>query len=218
MSVASEPSPQPKAPRRGGGRGAAGNGARPAWDPESLTDLAMRVFLERGYSDTSMEDLARAAGTHKSNFYHHFPGGKQQLLQRGLDRALDGLAGVFDEEPARLGPARQRLQYVLRRAIEVEFDRLPEVALLLRVRGNSDVERAAIERRRQLTRGLTAIVEEAIAEGSIRGDLDAHLLARLLLGLQTSMTDWLRRDGPLDADTIATSMLTMAFEGLNPPR
>ncbi|MFB6549295.1 MULTISPECIES: TetR/AcrR family transcriptional regulator [unclassified Streptomyces] len=195
---------------------AQGPGARKTWDPDSLTDLALSVFLDRGYSETSMEDLARAAGTHKSNFYHHFPGGKRELLRRGLNRGLDALTGVFEEPGALEGPAAGRLRYVLRRAIEVEFDLLPEVALLLRVRGNSEVELAALERRRELTRRLTGIVEAAMEEGGIRPDLDAHLIARLLLGVETSMTDWLRRDGRLDADTIARSMLSMVFEGLNP--
>lgn len=203
-----------KPPRRTARGPKSTNGRK--WDPDSLTDLALQVFLERGYNATSMEDLARAAGTHKSNFYHHFPGGKQELLQRGLDRGLDGLAGVFDEPAANSGSALDRLQYVLRRAIEVEFDALPAVALLLRVRGNSTVERWALDRRRDLTQRLTGIVEEAIAEGAIRGDLDPHLIARLLLGVETSMTEWLRRDGRLDAETIANATLALAFEGLTP--
>ncbi|WP_433710214.1 TetR/AcrR family transcriptional regulator [Nocardia sp. CA-084685] len=216
MTAVSGATPDPSA----AGRSTVPRGPKSAsgrkWDPDSLTDLALQVFLERGYNATSMEDLARAAGTHKSNFYHHFPGGKKELLQRGLDRGLGGLAGVFEEPAANEGPALDRLQYVLRRAIEVEFDMLPEVALLLRVRGSGEVERWALDRRRDLTKRLTAIVEDAIAEGGIRDDLDAHLLARLLLGIETSMTDWLRRDGPLDAATIARMTLALAFEGLTP--
>ncbi|KQP70697.1 hypothetical protein ASF40_09120 [Microbacterium sp. Leaf288] len=176
----------------------------------------MGIFLERGFSETSMEDLARAAGTHKSNFYHHFPGGKPELLRRGLARGLDALDAVFEEEPATRGPAAERLRYILRRAVEVEFDLLPEVALLLRLRGNSEIELHALERRRELTRRLTDVVVAAMNEGGIRSDLDPHLVARLLLGVETSMTEWLRRDGPADARSIADAMLTLAFDGLNP--
>lgn len=191
---------------------------RKNWDPESLTDLALQVFLERGYSETSMVDLAHAAGTHKSNFYHHFPGGKPEILQRGLNRGLDALDAVFSEPEATQGRAIDQLRFVLRRAIEVEFDMLPEVALLLRVRGNSEIERNALGRRRDLTRRVTEIVEAAIAQGDVRDDLDPHLVARLLLGVETSMTEWFRRDGPADARVISESMLALAFEGLNAPR
>jgi len=165
-----------------------------------------------------MEHLAKAAGTHKSNYYHHFPGGKEELLRRGLDRALVALPAVFEEPEAVAGPAVDRLRHVLRRAIEIEYDMIAEIALLLRVRGNSDVELQAVERRRDLTKRLAGLVEAAMAEGGIRSDMDPAVVARLLLGVETSMTEWLRRDGGLDADQLADLTLQLVFEGLLPTR
>ena len=69
---------------------------RTTYTPDSLLEVAVTVFNERGYDGTSMEDLARAAGITKSSIYHHVKG-KEELLTRGVNRALDALNGALDE-------------------------------------------------------------------------------------------------------------------------
>jgi AcrR family transcriptional regulator len=55
---------------------------RHRYDLDDIVDIAVRVFLERGYDGTSMQDLATAAGITKSGFYHHVSG-KEDLPERG---------------------------------------------------------------------------------------------------------------------------------------
>ena len=119
-------------------------------DAESLLAVAAEVFTERGYDGTSMEHLAAAAGITKSSFYHHVDG-KEDLLRLSLDRALDGLFAVLESEGARTGPAIDRLEHVLRGSVHVLVERLPHVTLLLRVRGNTEVQRRALSRRASST-------------------------------------------------------------------
>ena len=118
---------------------------RDTYTPETLLSVAVQVFNERGYDGTSMEHLSRAAGISKSSIYHHVTG-KEELLRRAVSRALDGLFGILDEGHARVGRAVERLEYVVRRMVEVLTSELPYVTLLLRVRGNTDIERWALER------------------------------------------------------------------------
>jgi TetR/AcrR family acrAB operon transcriptional repressor len=44
---------------------------------EKLLDSAMAVFLEKGYSDARIDDIAKAAGMTRGAFYHHFKGKKE---------------------------------------------------------------------------------------------------------------------------------------------
>jgi len=69
---------------------------------------AVKVFNERGYDGTSMEDLSRELGITKSAIYHHVTG-KEELLRLAVDRALDGLFAVLDEISAMEAPAIARL-------------------------------------------------------------------------------------------------------------
>src|SRR6266851_7951933 len=101
---------------------------RPAYDLDSLTDVAVAVFSTRGYDATRMEHIARAANVSKSSLYHHVSN-KEELLGHALGRAVGALTAILAEHGAREGQPRERLEYVLRRTIEAELRYLPEVSL-----------------------------------------------------------------------------------------
>lgn len=175
--------------------------------------VAARVFNERGYDGTSMEDLARALGVTKSAIYHHVTG-KTELLRRSLDLALDALFAVTREDASTSGPAIDRLENVLRGSVRVLVEELPHVTLLLRVRGNTEVEQHALARRREFDHLVAGLVREGIAAGEIRDDVDPAIAARLLFGMVNSIVEWYRPDRGLDAEELADSLSRMAFEGL----
>ena len=117
---------------------------RPGHDQETVLRRAIDLFNEQGYDATSMGDLARDLGLTKSAIYHHVPS-KSHLLAEALDEALDELSAVV-EDGVTAGDgesAAVRLRRTVRRSVEVLVAHQPAVTLLLRVRGNSEVELAA---------------------------------------------------------------------------
>jgi len=186
---------------------------RPGHSLESLLDVAVAVFNERGYDATSMEELAGRLGVTKSAIYHHVPS-KVELLRLALDRALDGLFAVTEQPGATTGRAIDRLEHVVRGSVRVLVDELPSVTLLVRVRGNSDVEQAALERRREFDRIVTDLVAAAEDEGDVRQDVDPAVTSRLLFGTVNSLTEWYRPDGGLSADALADALVATTFDGL----
>jgi AcrR family transcriptional regulator len=191
-------------------------GSRRRYDASSLLEVAVAVFTERGYDGTSMEDLSRASGLSKSSLYHHIAS-KEQLLRMALEHAVEPLFAVTAEDGARVGRAIERLEYVVRREVEVLADRLPYVTLLLRVHGNTTTERWALERRREFDRFVAAVVAEAAADGDVRADLDPLVVTRLLFGMINSLVEWYRPTGPghaLAPGELADAVVRLAFEGL----
>ncbi|SOE02530.1 transcriptional regulator, TetR family [Blastococcus haudaquaticus] len=186
---------------------------RPGHSLDSLLAVAVDAFIERGFEATSMDELAGRLGVTKSAIYHHVPR-KDELLRLALDRALDGLFAVVREPGAVTGPAIDRLEHVVRGSVRVLTSELPFVTLLLRVRGNSDVERAALERRREFDRVVTGLVRLAATEGSVRDDVPPGVVARLLFGTVNSLTEWYRPDGRLSAEAVADAVIATAFSGL----
>ncbi|WP_236788166.1 TetR/AcrR family transcriptional regulator [Amycolatopsis sp. GM8] len=186
---------------------------RPGYDLESLLAVAVKLFNERGYDGTSMEDLSRKLGITKSAIYHHVPS-KQELLRLSVDRALDGLFAIVAELETVEGRAVVRLEYLVRGSVAVLVEQLPFVTLLLRVRGNTKVERAALARRREFDHIVTSLVTEAVADGDLRSDIDPATAARLLFGMVNSLIEWYRPRGGIGADALADSVATMAFDGL----
>ena len=187
--------------------------SRKAYNFDALLDVAVRVFLERGYDGSSLDQVARAAGITKASIYYHARG-KEELLLRGTGRAFDALLAVLAEPAAARGPAVKRLKHVVRRTIEITIAMTPEVALLLRVRGNTRAERRILERRREFDRLIAQLFAAAQKEKGIRDDVDARLATRLLFGMLNSITEWSRREGALHAPEIADAVFKVAFDGL----
>ena len=190
-----------------------GRRGRPGHSLDTLLDAAVALFNERGYEATSVDEVATRLGVTKSAIYHHVPS-KGELLRLALDRALDALFAVTSETGATTGPAIARLEYVVRGSVRVLAAELPYVTLLLRLRGNTEVERTALQRRREFDRIVAGLVRAAEHEGDVRADVDPAVIRRLLFGTVNSLTEWYRPGGDLSADALADAVVTITFSGL----
>lgn len=186
---------------------------RPGYDQQSVLRIAVDVFNQHGYEATSMGLLAGKLGISKSAIYHHVPS-KEELLRLALEEALGGLEDVLKFDDATSGAPDARLEFVLRGTISVLVDRLPFVTLLLRLRGNTEMEREALARRRAFDRTVTGLVSSAQADGSLRDDIAAPTITRLLFGTVNSIVEWYKPGGTLSAGKLADDVLALAFEGL----
>lgn len=190
---------------------------RPGHDREAVLRTAIELFNQRGYDATSVSDLAAELGVTKSAVYHHYAS-KEALLAAALDDALEGLSSAVEAAATASDgePSAVRLRATVEAAVRILAGHLPAVTLLLRVRGNSDIERAALERRRHIDDRLSALVRRAADEGDLRGDVDPDLISRLIFGMVNSLVDWYRPGGPLGEDALAATISTVLFEGLQP--
>ena len=197
-------------------RAARGRPAR--YTREGLLDLVVGVFNERGYEGASMEDLARASGFTKSTFYHHVSG-KEELLRMAVGRALDALSAALDDTVERGGRPVEQLEDAVRRTTEVLLAELPYVTLLLRVRGNTEIEREALARRRVFDARLATLVAAAVDAGEIRDDIDPKLVSRLLFGMVNSITEWYRPGSRANSKkSVVDAVVNLALDGLKDRR
>ena len=189
---------------------------RPGRDQATVLRHAIALFNEQGYDATSMGDLATRLGFTKSAIYHHVPS-KEHLLSLALDEALDELTAAVStaHQPAPGTTAYDRLRTLVRTSVAVLLAHQPAVTLLLRVRGNSAVEEAALIRRRWIDEQIALLVQEAVTEGSLRDDLSPRLVTRLLFGMVNSLVEWYRPDGDVDAEVLADTIAALAFAGLD---
>jgi AcrR family transcriptional regulator len=187
--------------------------SRKPYDIDSLTDVALRVFAERGYDGASMDDVARAAGITKASIYHHVSG-KEALLERGLGRALDALFAILEETGAREGSALARVRHIVTRVAETTLRLRPELTVLFRAHGSSKSERDALERRRAFDRIVTALLAQAQREGDVRDDLDPRLTTRLVFGMSNSVVEWYRSGSSLGGGTVVKAIVALVFDGI----
>jgi AcrR family transcriptional regulator len=154
-----------------------------------ILDAAFGMFIQRGYDNTSLNDVITGAGLSKGMFYHHFPS-KEALLEALFARITD--QGYAALEPIINQPKvdpKSRLQQVLVRGAEirlesVEFTR--EVFQSLLRPENKDlyhrIEEAWASRMRPI---LTRIIAEGVEKKAF-STADPEGVADLLLQMQIS--------------------------------
>lgn len=189
---------------------------RPGYDRESLVRVCVEVFNRRGYDATSMGVLADELGISKSAIYHHVDS-KEEILETALSHSLTELERVVAEAEALDVDAVVELETIIRGSVEVLTTSLPFVTLLLRLRGNSELETAALQRRREITLRIAALIRQAQQDGQLRSDIDARTASRLAMGMVNSIVDWYRPDR-VDADSpVAETVTHLLLQGLRTP-
>ena len=131
--------------------------------------------------------------------------------------ALAELKAVMDAALAESDDPLEQLRLLVAGTTRVLCEFPAYVRLLLRLRGNTEVEREIMARRRLLTRALVDVVDRAQAEGSLRSDLEAGVVARLIFGMINSIVEWYRPDGKYAPEDLAELTPQMIFEGIVKP-
>jgi AcrR family transcriptional regulator len=167
---------------------------RPDDRPNEILDAALRVFAERGYRNTRLEDVGEAAGVTKGAIYHYFAN-KEDLLLRAIQHRSEEAFGRIEEIVRdKTAPVSTRLRLVVRRWFgSITKERLAVVTLLLQ----GIAHEAPDAFRRWLASGPTAstrliatLVREGQARGEFRPDADADVAARMLISGLLQQTVW----------------------------
>lgn len=186
---------------------------RPGHSRDDVIRAAVRLFNARGYDATSMGHVAKELGISKSALYHHISA-KEEILELTVSHALTVLEAVVAEAKEGDKSSGARLEELIRGSVALLCSDPESVTLLLRLRGNSDVEEQALQRRRKLTRSVVPLVQAAQADGEIRADLNAATLTRLVFGLVNSIADWYQPGGKLGPDDVADDAVALIFDGV----
>lgn len=154
--------------------------------PDALLEAAFRTFAERGYRATRLDEVANAAGVTKGAIYYHFDG-KEDLLRRAvLTRHHAVFAEITHAIEAEAAPASVRIRMALRRVWKHWMEPGWGHALRLML-GEVSLEFPALFRMWAEVgpvRGwnlVAALIEEGIASGEFRPDVDAEVAGRLVV-------------------------------------
>lgn len=171
---------------------------------KELLDSSLRLFLQRGYETTSVNDLIAEVGVSKGAFYHYFAS-KEDLLEALAQRFADELlvaAKDLLEDPTL--NAYERLSGYLEQARRTKLELAPAVwatfAPIFRPENLLLYHRLHNAVRSIMTPVFTRIIEEGIAEKSFDTP-DARGAAEIILMLGAGTYDAMQAIIVADSDT-----------------
>jgi AcrR family transcriptional regulator len=183
---------------------------------EELLAIAARLFAERGYTFTTVRDIADAAGILSGSLYHHFDS-KEAMVDELLDTFQTDLWKKYGEiEASDLSP-RAKLEAVVRASFDAIDNHHSEVAIFQNDAAYLvTIDRFAYleERNERFRRLWTGLLEDAVAAGELRSDLDVELVYRFLRDTVWVAVRWYRPGGELSPSDVADQYLTILFEGI----
>jgi AcrR family transcriptional regulator len=184
---------------------------------EQILARAARLFARRGYTATTMNEVAEACGVSKPSLYHYVRD-KHQLLAEIAEAHIARLEALVDEVAAETHAPEERVRRLIAAFLAVYAGAQAEHRVL-----TEDVKFLRPADRRRILEGerkVVAAFAEAIAEA--RPELrDAALdkpLSMLLFGMMNWMFTWLKPRGALTHAEMAPVVADLFFGGLGAVR
>lgn len=182
---------------------------------DAVLYAAVRMFNERGFYQTSLDDVAASLGISKRTIYHYLSNKDQVLLECltiGLKQLLDAARLVRNGS----GNGKEKLARFLELYAQItmkDFGRCvirtgPHVL-------SAESAPRYVALKREIDTALREMIEAAIADRSI-APVDVKIAAFALAGALNWPANWFSADGPRSAQQVAGDLVELLMTGLEP--
>ncbi|HEX5861305.1 MAG TPA: TetR/AcrR family transcriptional regulator [Nocardioides sp.] len=181
-----------------------------------LLEIAAGLFAEKGFKNTTVRDIADAAGILSGSLYHHFDS-KEAMVDEILSTFQEELFGRYDEVLASGDDARTKIERAVRLSFEAIDQHRHEVAIFQNEAdylGSFERFGYLAERHAQSRDVWMTLLHEGVDSGVLRKDLDVELAYRFIRDTVWVAVRWYRPGGELSHATIADQYLTILLDGI----
>lgn len=183
-------------------------------EPEILA-AARRLFESRGVDDTSVAAIAAEAGVSEATVFKYFAN-KQELIERVVHAWIEPYAEQLEKDVRTLSGARARLEHIASRHL-ADMVRSPQLHIITYRNLRWDHYQESELRRlvQRWTRIGVWTIEQGVAEGEIRSDVDVTTVRDLFYGgleqagLRTALSGRF-----LDVDAQAKAIVNIVLSGI----
>ena len=183
---------------------------------DELLAIAAELFAQRGFKNTTVRDIADAAGILSGSLYHHFDS-KESMVDEILSTFQTELFKRYDDILGSGLDARAKVDAVVRVSFEAIDQHHAEVAIFQ----NDSAYLMEFERFGYLREHNTRfremwldLLREGVESGVLRPDVDAELVFRFIRDTVWVAVRWYRPGGELSADQVADQYLSILLDGI----
>jgi AcrR family transcriptional regulator len=159
-----------------------------------ITDVAWRLFMERGFDGVSVLEIAREAELSEATVFNYFPA-KEDLVYGRLASFQEDLLTAVRDRPAGQSVVAAFGQLVVEPRGLLASDEAGAGASIAAVARLITGSRALLARERELWDQYTASLAELVAEerGVAPDEVGPWVVANALIGVQRALVDAVRR-------------------------
>jgi len=187
---------------------------------DAIVAAAAKVFQEKGYHQSTTEDIANEVGMLKGSLYYYIEK-KEDLLYAVVEPPVRRMVLNLQEIAAMPCAASEKVARMVAAHLETFDAHHPHIFVYLqelpqgRTLRLGDSAAAELSRLGEQYRELVAeIIAEGVRHGEFCADLDAQLAAFSLLGMCNWMHKWYRPTGRLKSREIAKTFAALLLHGL----
>jgi AcrR family transcriptional regulator len=185
---------------------------------QRILAAAATVFRERGYAGTRLADVAAAANIQTGSMYHHFSSREDLVAHLVLAAWTQTNSQVRDSVDALPGDAdavRRFTTAVIAHLLSVVQEGAYTSALV-RILGQvpQSVRERTVTHQRAYILYWRQLLEDAVATGAVRNDLDLSVTIMMLHGTLNWAVEWYRADGRLPPRDLVAQLITLVLDGL----
>ncbi len=183
-----------------------GNSApSPMVNREAIDRVARKLFSQKGFAETSMQDIAEELGLQRGSLYHHIES-KDELLVSILENSLNGILTGIERVLSGPGTPEEKLRLYLLVSLETMANRPEEMLIWIAERRRMPklLEDLAAKVRRTDSM-LMSIIDEGINQG-VWSPRDKQLAYQTIRGVIAWFPHWYRPGGRLSVSEIGNEM------------
>lgn len=187
---------------------------------ERILSHAADLFLIRGYAETSVRDIAKAAGIQAASLYYHFDS-KDELLAEVLRLGVKATSDGFDASSAacdRDCEGQERLRAAIRSHLSALFEHGPFTSASVSIFpvAPDDVKDRVVPTRDEYEDRWQQLFQDLKDRKEIRSGTDISLARLVLLGALNSTLEWFDVTGERSVNDLSDSIADTFWRGLQP--
>jgi AcrR family transcriptional regulator len=182
---------------------------------QEIVAVAARLFKEKGYRATTLEDIAAAVGMLKGSLYYYIRS-KEELLYLVVRDPIRQAYNKLEEIVISEAPVKVKIAQAIVNHMRLFHQHYPHIAVYLHDYHHlmQQLQKNAIETPKHYQQLWTTLLEQGVATGEVRGDLNVKVAGYAILGMCNWIYRWYNPQGALSAEEIAGIFTTLVLEGL----